>query len=52
MINDDEFDEFDEEIMEQVWDSYLSTDDVPVALYDGGFIDSDLELSFLDSFPE
>lgn len=46
------FDEFDDSAMAEVWDSYLNTDDTPLAFYEGAFIDADLESSFLKSFPD
>ena len=46
------FDEFDDSSMAEVWDSYLNTDDTPLAFYEGAFVDTDLEASFLKSFPE
>lgn len=35
-----------------LWDYFMSEDDTPLAFYHGGFIDDDLEKSFLASFPE
>ena len=46
------FDLFNEDEMSEFWDSYLSTDDTPLAFYRGAFIDQDLERAFLASFPE
>lgn len=46
------YDDFDQEIMDNFWLSYLDTEDSPMAFYHGGFIDQDLEDSFLASFPD
>jgi len=35
-----------------MWEYFMSGDDVPLAFYQGGFIDADFEKSFLASFPE
>lgn len=46
------FNDIDQETMDDFWDAHLATDDTPMAFYRGGFIDQDLEHSFLNSFPE
>lgn len=46
------FNDSDEESQQEFWASLLDTQDAPMFFYDGFFLDSDLEKSFLASFPD
>jgi hypothetical protein len=46
------FDSLNADELTEYWDSLLSTEDTPLHFYNGGFVDSSLEASFLESFPQ
>lgn len=44
--------EYEEQDMVYLWDTFLDIDDSPLAFYEGAFHDSDAQNKFLATFPE